>query len=117
MNNIAKEDLIRFCKDRIEAVRLRPLMYGGTWSGVEMILLDMFEMMEWAKTYPEQTTAKRWLEQEWVIRWHTACAKAYRGGNTFLAFILERDGITDSEEIRLKYDAAITYYFEAEKEI
>ena len=104
MSDIPKADLIKFCEDRLEAVRLRPLMYGGNWSGVEMIILDMLEMIEWARAYPNESP------QDWTERWHQACAKAYRGGNTYLFGILEQDGITDSDQVQAIYNKALTIY-------
>jgi hypothetical protein len=101
---IPKADLIKFCEDRLEAVRLRPLMFGGDWNGVETIIIDMLEVREWVRAYPEKPA------DDWFRRWQRAAAKAHRGGPISLYGRLEQDGITDDEIIREIYNAALNNY-------
>jgi hypothetical protein len=72
---------------QLEGIQKRPLMYGGSWEGVEIAVLDALAERDFALAWPEKEPG------EIGLRWNRACNKVYpETRNGTLMDALERVG-------------------------
>ena len=104
---IPKAWLQEYAENRLRQVRERPLMWGGTWDGVDAIVMDMLELRDHVLAYPQSPA------QDAPLRWSAACSKVYRIGNGSLFTALQYKGVTDRDAIHEKYKAALDEMFKS----
>lgn len=101
---VPRQALIDRARGMLAAVRERPLMYGGSWEGVEHFILDAVDQLDFALAWPLKPPGHVGL------RWNAACAKVHRASSGMLIDTLTYDKVTDRDEVHAKYKAAIDEY-------
>lgn len=108
---IPKSVLLKYCDTILTRLRERPRMYGGTWHGVEVAILDVLELREMVLSYPANPSLRL------PSRWGQACGRVHRNTNGFLIDALTYDGITDNAVIHQKYVAALDDFLAHEVQV
>lgn len=101
---VPRQALIDRAKEMLAGVRERPLMYGGSWEGVEHFILDAVDQLDFALAWPLAPLGQV------GVRWNYACSKVHRESSAMLSYTLKYDGVTDEAVIHEKYKAAIDEY-------
>lgn len=104
-DSIPKADLLAYCDRILAGVRKRARMYGATWHGVEIVILETVGLREFVLCHPHEPP------RSLGSRWTAAQKKALgRSNNGFLIDALTYDGVTDEAEIQRRYNAVLDQF-------
>lgn len=90
--DIPRRVLLATLDERLRQLRFRALPYGGTWFGVETMVMDVLEARDFLLAWPEPPPHGG-ISQ----RWHMACSHVHPNiGSIGLTGTLEKAGMLDS---------------------
>lgn len=101
---VPRQVLIDRARGMLAGVRERPLMYGGSWEGVEHFILDAVDQLDFALAWPLNPPGQV------GVRWNYACSKVHRESSGMLCDTLKYDGVVDRDAVHEKYKVAIDEY-------